>query len=449
MNRLLASALALSSILAAHDTLGATRDRPNIVILLADDAGYSDFSLHGNPAFPTPRIDSIAANGLRFTDGYVSGCVCSPTRAGLLTGRYQQRFGHETNIPPVFSETNGLPLGERTFADRMRTGGYRTIALGKWHLGYADPFHPLARGFHEYYGFLQGSRSYFPLDTPSRLNRLLRNREPAEEAFEYMTDELGREAASTIARHKDHPFFMYVAFNAVHSPNHVVDGDLATARAAGADRPQIAAMTIALDRAVGMILDALQTHGLTENTLVVFLNDNGGAAGRNNGDLRGKKGSLWEGGIRVPFVMQWPRRLPKGRVVEPPVISLDLLPTALASADIAAGTPSLDGVNLLPFLTGETQQPPHEAIYWRAGRQWAVRTGDLKLVHVDDGLPMLFDLRNDRSETQDLSKERPDDVARLQRSYNAWESEMRQPIQWEGGGDVRRTKQQRKKSTVP
>ena len=447
MLRLLFAAVLIAGALAVGVAAAADRP-PNVVILLADDAGYADFSLHGKAAFPTPRIDSIAAHGVRCTDGYVSGCVCSPTRAGLLTGRYQQRFGHETNIPPAYSETNGLPLGERTFADRMRAGGFRTIALGKWHLGYADPFHPLARGFDDYYGFLQGARSYFPLEKPSRLNRLLRNREPAPEAFTYMTDELGREAAARIAANRDRPFFMYVAFNAVHAPNDALEKDLAAARAAGADRPQVAAMTIALDRAVGTVLDALDDHGLTDDTLVVFLNDNGGAIGRDNGDLRGRKGSLWEGGIRVPFVMQWPRRLPRGKVVEAPVIALDLLPTALAAAGIRAEDPPLDGVNLLPFLAGESEQPPRRSLFWRAGGQWAVRDGGLKLVRVEDGPPLLFDLGVDRGEQQDLAGARPADAARLRGLYEAWESGMREPIEWDAGAGEDRPRRRRKASAA-
>ena len=447
MLRLLFAAVLIAGALAVGVAAAADRP-PNVVILLADDAGYADFSLHGKAAFPTPRIDSIAAHGVRCTDGYVSGCVCSPTRAGLLTGRYQQRFGHETNIPPAYSETNGLPLGERTFADRMRAGGFRTIALGKWHLGYADPFHPLARGFDDYYGFLQGARSYFPLEKPSRLNRLLRDREPVPEAFAYMTDELGREAAARIAANRDRPFFMYVAFNAVHAPNDALEKDLAAARAAGADRPQVAAMTIALDRAVGTVLDALDDHGLTDDTLVVFLNDNGGAIGRDNGDLRGRKGSLWEGGIRVPFVMQWPRRLPRGKVVEAPVIALDLLPTALAAAGIRADGPPLDGVNLLPIVTGEAEQPPPRPLFWRAGRQWAVRDGGLKLVRVEDGPPLLFDLGVDRGEQQDLAGARPADAARLRGLYEAWESGMREPIEWDAGAGEDRPRRRRKASAA-
>ncbi|MFO1522737.1 MAG: sulfatase-like hydrolase/transferase [Kiritimatiellia bacterium] len=194
-------------------------DRPNIVVLLSDDAGYHEFSMQGSKTIPTPRIDSIAKSGVYFSNGYVSGCVCSPTRAGLLTGRYQQRFGHEFNIPPVYSETNGLSLDETTLPAVLQPAGYRTIAIGKWHLGYAPKFHPLERGFTDYYGFLQGARSYVPLPKASRLNQLLRDRKPVPEKFDYLTDHLASEAAEYIAKNKDRPFFLYLAFNATHGPH--------------------------------------------------------------------------------------------------------------------------------------------------------------------------------------------------------------------------------------
>ena len=196
---LLASAMHLSAQAEAR------AQRPHVVVIVSDDAGYRDFSVQGAEDIRTPRIDSIARDGVRFTSGYVSGPVCSPSRAGLMTGRYQQRFGHELNIPPRFSEENGLPLTERTIADEMNDAGYRTVALGKWHLGYADKFHPCARGFDHYWGFLQGARSYFPLKKPTRLNRLLRDREVQPETFDYMTDELGRKAADYIAQRGEEP----------------------------------------------------------------------------------------------------------------------------------------------------------------------------------------------------------------------------------------------------
>lgn len=420
--------------------------RPNVVVIVSDDAGYADFSMHGG--FPTPRIDSIAAEGIRFTDAYVSGCVCSPTRAGLLTGRYQQRFGHETNIPPVLSPRNGLPLTEATFADRMRAGGYRTAAIGKWHLGYAPAFHPLSRGFDEFYGFLQGSRSYYPLTPATRLNELMRGREAVPETFAYLTDELAREAADTIEAHRDHPFFLYIAFNAVHAPHEALPADLDRGRTLAPQRAEVAALTVALDRAVGCILDALAATGRADDTLVVFVNDNGGPAGHDNGSLRGRKGTMWEGGIRVPCAMRWPAGLPRGRVVSEPVIALDILPTALAAAGIEFERSTFDGVDLLPFLTGSTATAPHEVLHWRQGSRWAVRAGSLKLVKADDGQPRLFDLAVDRGEAHDLAADRPDDVARLRRLHEAWSGEMAAPLAWDGLEQPRKQRRQPAKSAL-
>jgi arylsulfatase A-like enzyme len=420
--------------------------RPNVVVIVSDDAGYDDFSMHGG--FPTPRIDSIAAEGIRFTDGYVSGCVCSPTRAGLMTGRYQQRFGHETNFPPVVSDRNGLPLQERTFADRMRAGGYRTVAIGKWHLGYTHAFHPLSRGFDAFYGFLQGSRSYLPLREPDRMNALMRDREPVPETFAYMTDELAREAASQIESNRDRPFFMYVAFNAVHAPNQALPADLERARAVSPRRVEVAAMTLALDRAVGTILDALAANGLADDTLVVFVNDNGGPPGHDNGGLQGRKGTMWEGGIRVPFLVRWPARLPGGKVVSEPVIALDILPTALAAAGIEPAGAAFDGVDLLPFLTGATATPPHDELHWRQGDRWAVRSGSLKLVKAAAGEPALFDLASDRGETQDLAASRPADAARLRGLHEAWSAAMARPIAWEGRGRPTRPQKPRPRAAA-
>jgi arylsulfatase A-like enzyme len=413
-----------------------------VVVIVSDDAGYDDFSMHGG--FPTPSIDSIAAGGIRFTDGYVSGCVCSPTRAGLMTGRYQQRFGHETNFPPVVSPRNGLPREERTFADRMRAGGYRTIAIGKWHLGYTAGFHPLSRGFDSFYGFLQGSRSYVPLRDPPPTNALLRDRDPVPEAFSYMTDELAREAAAQIESSRDRPFFLYVAFNAVHAPNQALPADLERARGLTPQRTEVAAMTLALDRGVGTILDALTTNGLADDTLVVFVNDNGGPLGHDNGGLRGRKGTMWEGGIRVPFLMRWPAQLPRGRVVSEPVIALDILPTALAAAGIEPEGTAFDGVNLMPFLTGANLKPPHDVLHWRQGDRWAVRSGSLKLVRADAGEPMLFDLAADRGESKDLVGSRHDDAARLRGLHESWAATLPRPIAWEGRERPARPKKPRK-----
>lgn len=403
---------------------------PNIVILLSDDAGYNEFSLNGSRAIATPRIDSIAKSGVHFTHGYVSGTVCSPSRAGLLTGRYQQRFGHEFNIPPAYSETNGLPLTETLLPAVLKDAGYRTIALGKWHLGYAPKFHPMERGFTDYYGFLQGSRSYFPLPKPGRLNQILLDREPvAKEDFTYMTDQLADKAVDYIGKHKDKPFFLYLAFNATHGPNHATREDLA---AAGGDK--IKAMTIALDRAVGKVLDGLRQNGVYDNTMVVFTNDNGGATGHDNKPLRGHKSQTYEGGIRVPFAIQWPAAIKGAQKCDAPVITLDLFATAMAVAGIdkSPGKP-LDGINLLPIMTGKTTARPHQTLYWKTGSPWAVRDGDLKLVGGNTDQPgtgfALFDLAADTSETKNLATDRPDDVKRLRALYDTWQA-THKPTAW-------------------
>jgi arylsulfatase A-like enzyme len=421
----------------ANDTLRSGKP-PNIVVLLSDDCGFNEFSMQGSTLFHTPRIDSIARAGIRFSNGYVSGVVCSPSRAGILTGRYQQRFGHEFNIPAKYSEVNGLSLSEKTIGDAMRQGGYRTIALGKWHLGYAPKFYPVARGFDSYYGFLQGQRSYFPLENPGRLNQMLRDGEPVRpEKFGYLTDELARAAAEYIVDNKERPFFMYVAFNATHTPLHALKSDLAAVEAetAGqqepANRLKLRAMARGLDRGVGVILDELKKQSLLENTLVIFLNDNGGAVGHDNAPLRGHKGQTWEGGMRVPFAMQWPGVLPQGKVDDRPVIALDIFPTAMALAGIEKSPgKSLDGVNLIPFLTGKTSERPHKTLFWKSGKAWAVRDGDLKLVVGEQNVtePELFDLAADMRETTNLANQRPQDVTRLKKLYEEWKIGFAKPI---------------------
>ena len=403
---------------------------PNVVVIVSDDAGYADFSFQGSSQVPTPHLDALAARGVRLTSGYVTAAVCSPSRAGLLTGRYQQRFGHETNIPPRYSETNGLPVEEVLLSDLLGEEGYRTIALGKWHLGYAPQFHPLSRGFDDYWGFLQGARSYRPIGG-TRLNRLLRDHEPVPETFEYMTDALADEAAAYIEAHRERPFFLYLAFNAVHTPMHADPAVLEeVADIQPPRRQKLVAMTISLDRAVGRVLDTLREQDLERDTLVVFVNDNGGATNNAsvNTPLRGTKGTPFEGGLRVPFLMSWPGRLPEGVDYDLPVSTLDVLPTALSAAGRAAPAPRpLDGVDLLPFLTGAAEGRPHERLLWRLKGDRAIRDGDWKLVLRGDGEPMLFDLASDLSETRDLAGEQPERVAALLAELASWEAELAEP----------------------
>ncbi len=406
--------------------------RPNVVVIVADDLGYADLGVQGCRDVPTPHIDSLARWGIRCTNGYVSGPVCSPTRAGLMTGRYQQRFGHEFNTGPVqqAGEEVGLPLGERTMAEYLKAAGYATGCVGKWHLGYAPAFHPLKRGFDEFYGFLGGAHSY--LDSGVGTNHpILRGTQPVDER-EYLTDALGREAVDFVRRHKERPFFLYLAFNAVHTPMHAVEKY--RSRFPTIDDPQrqtFAAMLSAMDDAVGAVLAALRDAGVEENTLIFFLSDNGGPTPVNtsrNDPLRGRKGQVLEGGIRVPFLVQWKAQLPRGQVYEQPVVALDILPTALAAAAIAPpGDVPLDGVNLLPYLRGQRDAPPHEALYWRSGARRAVRSGDWKLVREGGQQWQLFHLGRDIGEANDLAAEHPDVVRQLTALYQAWDKQLAEP----------------------
>jgi len=426
-----ARALSLAvSLLVFCGPIQAAGERPNVVVILSDDAGYADFSFQGSGEVATPNIDSIAARGVRCTSGYVSASVCSPSRAGLLTGRYQQRFGHDRNIPPTYSETNGLPLSEVLLPVVLRDAGYRTIALGKWHLGYAPQFHPLERGFDDYYGFLQGARSYRSMKG-TRLNRLLRDREPVTEEFDYMTDELGEQAAAYIEAHADRPFFLYLAFNAVHTPMHATDGDLEAVGEIGTPRRRkLIAMTRALDRAVGVVLARLRALDLERDTLLFFLNDNGGARTNAsvNAPLRGRKGSPFEGGIRVPFLVQWPARLPAGAIYALPVSTLDVFATATSAAGVeSAPRHALDGVDLVPFLRGERDHRPHEILFWKRRDNMAIRSGDWKLLRAGAGEPLLFDLALDPGEQRDLSAVHSELAASLGERWRAWSADLEEP----------------------
>jgi arylsulfatase A-like enzyme len=431
----------------------ATRRQPNVLVIVADDLGYGELGCQGfTQDIPTPNIDSIAASGVRFTSGYVSCPYCSPTRAGLLTGRYQQRFGHEFNPGPaaLTPPTVGLPVTEATIGDRLRAAGYATGWIGKSHQGYAPQFHPLKRGFDEFFGFLGGKHDFLSAAGDST-DPIVRGTAPIAE-IDYTTDAFGREAADFIERHKDGPWLCYLAFNAVHAPLQATEKYLA--RFPGIEDPKrqtFAAMLSAMDDAVGVTLDALRRSGLEDDTLVVFLSDNGGPTASitsGNGPLRGFKSQTWEGGIRVPFVMQWKGRFPEGVVDDRPVIQLDILPTALAAAGVPLSDKgTLDGVNLLPFLTGGDAGDPHESLFWRFGPQIALRRGDWKLVKAPDGGGVLrgsrdglattvdaqlYNLRHDMGEQENLAERHPEKLRELAMAWETIDSGMIEPL-WRDG----------------
>src|SRR5262245_34340092 len=364
MKKLLLILLAL--LLSPTIAEAGGKRRPNIIVILADDMGYHDAGFQGCKDIPTPNLDALAKRGVRFTSGYVSGPYCSPTRAGLMTGRYQTRFGHEFNPGAGAGADIGLPLSETTMANRLKSAGYVTGLVGKWHLGGAAKYHPQQRGFDEFFGFLGGAHPYIP----DKGAPILRGTDVVQEK-EYLTDAFAREAVAFIDKHKDKPFFLYLAFNAVHTPMQATDARMQKFAGIGDKmRRTYAAMLWAMDEAVGKVLEKVTAAGLDEDTLIVFFSDNGGPTmigttinGSRNTPLRGSKRTTLEGGIRVPFVIAWKGKLPAGKVYDEPIIQLDVLPTALAAAGVETKSDwKLDGVNLLPFLTGEKTGRPHDAL---------------------------------------------------------------------------------------
>jgi arylsulfatase A-like enzyme len=405
--------------------------KPNVIVIVADDLGWADLGCQGCKDVPTPNIDSLAKNGVRCTNGYVSCPYCSPTRAGLLTGRYQNRFGHEFNPGPATTAPKnfGLPLTETTLADLLKALGYVTGLVGKWHLGYEAMFHPQQRGFDEFFGFLGGAHSYLDAKADSA-NPILRGTKVVNEKA-YLTDAFTREAVDFIDRHKKEPFLLVLTYNAVHGPMHKAEKyDAKFAGIDDAKRRTFATMLTALDEGVGAVLARLRQHGIEEDTLIVFISDNGGPTAVNssrNTPLRGFKAQVWEGGVRIPFLLQWKGRLPAGKTYDQPVIALDILPTALAAAGGKAPEKNkLDGVDLLPYLTGKASGAPHDILLWRFGAQWAVRKGDWKLTHFGGELH-LANLATDIGQAKDVKAMHPDVVKEMEAAYQKWNAELVPP----------------------
>jgi arylsulfatase A-like enzyme len=419
--------------------------RPNIVVILADDLGYGDVSYNRvNPDFLTPNIDSLAINGVQCTNGYVTHPFCSPSRAALLTGRYQQRFGYENQpILPNGLDDNtnprlGLPLTELTLPQLLKPAGYVCGMIGKWHLGTAPSLVPNQRGFDYFYGFLGAQSNYWNAT-------MLQNGTPISVAG-YLTDAFTQQAVSFINNNATQPFFLYLAYNAPHNP---YDTPPATylnqvANITDSNRQIYAAMVTALDAGVGQVLQALQNKNLLNNTLIFFLSDNGAQnqpwTQPSNYPLNGWKWTLWEGGIRVPFAIQWTGMLPANAVYNQPVSSLDIVATAAAAAGVSLPTDRVyDGINLLPYLAGQ-QVSLRRTLFWRwfglgpsgpwgsVSTVYAARSGDLKLLSLYAAPTRLFNLANDIGETKDLSKIQPSDVASLQQTWNQWNAQMIEPL---------------------
>lgn len=405
--------------------------KPNVLLILADDLGYQDLGFQGSPDILSPNLDRLAANGIRFTDGHVTASVCSPSRAGLITGRYQQRFGHESNSPP---SPHGMDLDEVTLAQKMKQAGYRTSIIGKWHLGHLESQYPTARGFDHFYGLREGSRSYFydPKKNDKSGSHKGIEENGQQVAFEgYLTDVLGDKAIDFIQAESAQPFFLYLSFTAPHGPMHGTEEDIARFSHIKDEKRRIyAAMIWAMDRAIGKVIAALDAQGATDNTLIWFLSDNGGPQnnGSSNLPLAGHKGIKFEGGIRVPFILHWKDRFPKGDVFAPMVSALDILPTSVAAAsgDLKSERP-LDGVDLLPYLDKVKQGAPHDTLYWHKLWFSAMREGPWKLIYVQDYGYALYNLSDDLGERNNLARIHPERVERMKEHLNSWKSELMDP----------------------
>lgn len=438
---LLATSVALlcPTLVLAQATQPAAR-RPNIIVIVADDLGYADLGVQGGKDVKTPNIDALAAAGTRFTNGYVSCPVCSPTRAGLLTGRYQQRFGFYENPGPGNADVFGLPTDERTIADQLKLAGYHTGLVGKWHLGTRDEMRPPKRGFDEFFGFLGGAHKYINNSTPADGANAIRRGDTPVAENEYLTDALGREAVSFVERNAGAPFFLYLAFNAVHTPQQVPQAYLDRVHAepgAGEERIKMLAMLAAADDSVGKLTATLRARGLDENTLVFFHSDNGGPPtnGTSNAPLRGFKRDTLEGGIRVPFIVKWPGTIPAGKVDDRPVIQLDISATTLAVAGAPLPPKGIDGRDLLPFLTGKDAGAVHDALFWSLGERKAVRAGEWKLQWSGDGQRHLYRLPTDAGEATDVASAHPDVVKQLTARFDEWSAQLAKP-RWTGNFDT-------------
>ncbi|MGC6467475.1 MAG: sulfatase-like hydrolase/transferase [Akkermansiaceae bacterium] len=469
--------LLIFGLLPFAETLAAEGSSPNIVVLLADDLGYGELGCQGNPEIPTPHIDSIAKNGVRFTAGYVAGPNCSPSRAGLLTGRTPTRFGYEFNPIGARNEEpdHGLPAKEITIAEALYDGGYTTGLIGKWHQGGAAKFHPFRHGFDEFFGFTHEGHYFVPppykgVTTLLRRktlpggakglwmgqgglhyhdimgsnepdydanNPIVRGGQPVVET-EYLTDALTREAVDFIDRHEDKPFFLYLAYNAVHSPLQGADAYMRKfAHIENLQRRIFAAMLANMDDSVGKVLEQIRKSGIEEDTMIFFLSDNGGPTKEltsSNLPLRGGKGQMYEGALRVPFMMQWKGKVPAGVVFEKPVSSFDIFATAAANSHGVSAPRQVEGVDLIPYLTGKDDGVPHETFFWRQGGRTALRHQDWKLVKMGSYRESkgakweLYDLATDLSEEHNLAGKESDRLAELVKIWERLNGEMSKPL---------------------
>ena len=431
---------------------------PNILVILADDLGYGDVGFTGSKEIHTPRLDDLALNGVICNNGYVTHPYCGPSRAGLITGRYQARFGMEINCSySPYDLKMGLPLSEKTFANHLKEFGYRTGIIGKWHLGAAPPFHPNNRGFDYFYGFLSGGHTYFPSGVTSTHPLLQENGLPHYTANEgcflplvrndntaefnqYLTRELSQDAVRFV-NESEEPFCLYISYNAPHTPLEAPEETIAEYQHIDDwNRRVYAAMIDEMDQGIGSIIDALEESGKFDNTLIIFLSDNGGVAPKpghesenwaNNKPFTGGKGSFLEGGIHVPFIIHWRDGLNSGIIYDGLISALDITPTLISVAGGNLENYDFDGVNIIPFIKGNNTDSPHEALFWREseGACWAIRTVNTKFLKREwnDSTLEMYDMHSDPFEKINMMGKLKDmnDLAEL---WNTWNEENKPNI---------------------
>ncbi len=442
------TAAALGSVAAINPLCAEETKSPNYIVIMCDDLGYNDVGFNGSTEIPTPNIDRIAKQGVQFTAGYTTYAVSSPSRAGFITGRYPQRFGYERNAQYKPNDPNmGLPQSETTIAEALATKGYTSGVIGKWHLGAHKTLHPLNCGFNEFYGHLGGGHRYFPEDytftdsyaihdEASSYKTLIMRDHDHVKTDKYLTDEFSDEAVDFVSRHKEDPFFLYLAYNAPHTPLQATEEYLSRfPEIKDIRRKTYAAMVSAVDDGVGRLLDKLDELDIDENTVIFFLSDNGGPEHTNrsdNGALREGKGSVYEGGFRVPFAMRWGAKITEPIVYNEPISSLDIFATIAAHSDVKKDKKRpLDGVNLIPYLLKEKKGIPHDVIYLRKfdDRKFAVRYKNYKLILSEEGdIKELYDLNSDISETENIVKENPEMYNKIDKIRAEWNEQLIDPI---------------------
>tara|TARA_B100000963_G_scaffold39322_1_gene29208 strand:+ start:4893 stop:6296 length:1404 start_codon:yes stop_codon:yes gene_type:complete len=419
---------------------------PNIIVIISDDQGYADVGFHGSKEIFTPNIDRIAKNGVVFSQGYVSYAVCSPSRAGLITGRYQNRFGYTRNILLAPKDSlMGLPISEQTLPEVLNNVDYKTKAIGKWHLGAHESLVPEKRGFDEFFGFLIGGHRYFPNDlTLNDLTEASRQMDgyitkiydngKRVNTKKYLTEELSDNAVKFIEDNSEDPFFLYLSYNAPHTPLQATDTDLERNNHIDVEkRRTYAAMVSSMDDGVGSILDKLEEKNISENTIVIFFSDNGGVEWYNfsdNGPLRGIKGDFFEGGIRVPFTMQWPKKIKPGIIYNKPIIALDVFATVVSAASAEKFIKNnIDGVNLIPYINGEINGSPHDYLFWKNPDKDidVIRDNRYKYIRVKDD-EYIFDLDNDLSEENNIISSSTPIYQKLKLKFKEWEKDMIDPV---------------------